>query len=101
MLLWHCAIIAWVVCAAYMARRPSAQHAPAYRHVCDLLRQMRTDAGLTQQALAERLDMDQTLIHRSESGGRRLTPIEFAQWARACDADPSTVFTRLLEMAGI
>lgn len=54
-----------------------------------MLRNMREEAGLTQRDLAKRLKMHNTMVHRSEIGDRRIDPVEFAAWCRACDADPS------------
>lgn len=53
-----------------------------------MLRRMREDAGLTQRALAQKLRMHNTMVHRSEIGDRRIDPVEFAAWCRACDVDP-------------
>lgn len=60
-----------------------------------MLRQMRTDAGLTQRDLAERLKMHNTMVHRSEIGDRRIDPVEFADWCRACGADPGKMIRQL------
>ena len=79
------------------ARRPSAQHAPGYEHVRALLREMRDDAGLTQRQLGPLLGLDPSLIHRSEAGERRVTPIEFAQWAKACGVEPLDAMRNLLK----
>jgi transcriptional regulator with XRE-family HTH domain len=53
-----------------------------------MLRKMREDAGLTQRDLGAKLKMHFTMVHRSETGDRRIDPIEFAAWCRACGADP-------------
>lgn len=63
--------------------------------MCVLLRQMRTDAGLTQRDLAERLRMHNTMVHRSEIGDRRIDPVEFVAWCRACDVDPGTAIREI------
>jgi len=76
-----------------MAARP--QHKPAYRRLCGMLRAMRTKAGLTQRDLAQRLKMHNTMVHRSEIGDRRIDPVEFAAWCRACDADPGDAIRQL------
>jgi transcriptional regulator with XRE-family HTH domain len=76
-----------------MAARP--QHKPAYRKLCGMLRRMREDAGLTQRALADRLKMHNTMVHRSEIGDRRIDPVEFAAWCRACGANPSDAIKQL------
>lgn len=57
--------------------------------MCAQLRRMRKQAGLTQRALATRLSMHATMVHRSEIGDRRIDPVEFVAWCRACNADPS------------
>lgn len=53
-----------------------------------MLRKMRSDAGLTQRELAKKLRIHNTMVHRSEIGDRRIDPVEFAAWCRACGADP-------------
>jgi transcriptional regulator with XRE-family HTH domain len=69
-----------------MAARP--QHKAAYKRLCALLRQMREEAKLTQRDLAVRLQMHNTMVHRSEIGDRRIDPVEFADWCKACGVDP-------------
>ena len=66
-----------------------AQHKPAYRKMCGLLRKMRADAGLTQRDLARKLKIHNTMVHRSEIGDRRIDPIEFVEWCRACGVEPA------------
>jgi transcriptional regulator with XRE-family HTH domain len=63
--------------------------------MCGMLQQMRTNAGLTQRALAEKLRMHNTMVHRSEIGDRRIDPVEFAAWCRACGADPGQMIREL------
>lgn len=77
-----------------MAARP--QHKHAYRRMCERLRQMREAAGLTQRDLADKLKMHNTMVHRSEIGDRRIDPVEFAAWCRACEADPGDEIRRLV-----
>jgi transcriptional regulator with XRE-family HTH domain len=72
-----------------------AQHKSAYRKMCERLRQMRDKAGLTQRDLAIKLKMHNTMVHRSEIGDRRIDPVEFAEWCRACDTDPGEEIRRL------
>lgn len=76
-----------------MAARP--QHKPGYRKLCGILRKMRNDAGLTQRDLAVKLRMHNTMVHRSEIGDRRIDPVEFAAWCRACGADPGEAIQQL------
>ena len=63
--------------------------------MCGMLRRMRTDAGLTQRDLAVRLKMHNTMVHRSEIGDRRIDPVEFAAWCRACGTDPGKAIQEL------
>jgi len=70
-----------------MAARP--QHTPAYRRLCGLLRQLREEAGLTQRDLGKLLRLHHTIVHRAETGDRRIDPIEFIAWCRACGSDPA------------
>ncbi|PWE37144.1 XRE family transcriptional regulator [Pelagicola sp. LXJ1103] len=53
--------------------------------MCQRLRQVRLDAGLTQADLAERLDKPQSFVAKVETQERRLDVIEFAKWMMACD----------------
>lgn len=76
-----------------MAARP--QHKPAYKKLCDMLRAMRTEAGLTQRDLARKLKIHNTMVHRSEIGDRRIDPVEFAAWCRACGTDPGEAIRRI------
>jgi len=69
-----------------MAARP--QHKAAYKRMCAMLLRLRTAAGLTQRDLAERMGMHNSMVHRSEIGDRRIDPVEFAAWCRACGVDP-------------
>ena len=49
----------------------------------ELLIDLRTAAGLTQVALAERLEWEQTHVSRVERGVRRLDVLELRRWVRA------------------
>lgn len=72
-----------------------AQHKPAYRKMCAMLVAMRQGAGLTQRDLAGKIRMHNTMVHRSEIGDRRIDPVEFAAWCRACGVDPGEAIRRL------
>jgi transcriptional regulator with XRE-family HTH domain len=60
-----------------------------------MLRTMRDHAGLTQRSLALKLRMHNSMVHRSEIGDRRIDPVEFAAWCRACDVDPGDAIRRV------
>ena len=49
----------------------------------ELLVELRTGAGLTQVALAERLKWEQTHVSRVERGVRRLDVLELRSWVDA------------------
>ncbi|MBE1282807.1 MAG: helix-turn-helix domain-containing protein [Rhodobacteraceae bacterium] len=61
---------------------------PEHVYLCQRLRQVRLDAGLTQADLAERLDKPQSFVAKVETQERRLDVIEFVKWMVACD-DPA------------
>lgn len=60
-----------------------------------MLRNMREEAGLTQRDLAKRLKMHNTMVHRSEIGDRRIDPVEFVAWCRACGVNPAEAIREL------
>jgi hypothetical protein len=75
-----------------------AQHASAYRHLPELLRTLREEAGLTQRALGKRLKRPQSWVYNCEVANRRVDLPEFIAWTRACNAAPQLAFARFLEM---
>lgn len=76
-------------------RRPSPQHDPAYRHLCDLLKQWRLDAELTQVELGQVFGRPHTFIHKCEAGDRRIDPVELIQWCRACGLTPGQAINQI------
>lgn len=58
---------------------------PEHVYLCQRLRQVRVDAGLTQADLAGRLDKPQSFVAKVETQERRLDVIEFAKWMAACE----------------
>ena len=73
----------------------SVVHTPAYRALCRLLRQQREDAGLTIRELGARLKKPYSLVSKVERGERRIDPVEFAAWCRACGVDPSEAMRQI------
>lgn len=57
---------------------------PEHVYLCQRLRQVRLDAGLTQADLADRLDKPQSFVAKVETQERRLDLIEFVMWMTAC-----------------
>ena len=60
-----------------------------------LLRKWRNDAKLTQRALGKRLRKPHTFVHKSEVGSRRIDPIEFIDWCKACGVSPTAAIAGL------
>ena len=60
-----------------------------------LLRQLRSDAGLTQAQLAARLQRHQTFVSKYESGERRLDILELREVCRATETDFAQFIRRL------
>jgi len=74
-----------------------SQHKLSYRPLPPYLREMREKAGLTQRKLAKLLNSDQNAIQRSETGGRRVDPMELILWCRACGVNPKTAIGKLAQ----
>jgi transcriptional regulator with XRE-family HTH domain len=71
-------------------------HTPSYRRLCSRLRSWRTESGQTQRDLAMKLKKPPSYVHKTEVGERRVDPLEFIAWCRACGRDPATSL-RLVE----
>lgn len=80
-------------------RRARPQHDADYKRLCALLRRWREDAGLTQVELGAEFNRPHTFVHKCETGERRIDPIEFVRWTRACRLDPCSALAELLESA--
>lgn len=61
-----------------------------------LLKQARTDQGITQEMLCERIGMSQSDISKVERGVRRLDVLELRLWLRALDV-PLDAFAKELD----
>ncbi len=57
----------------------------------------RKKLGLSQRALAEKMDVVYSLIGKIETGDRRLDIVEFIQYCEALELDPKTVITDLIQ----
>jgi transcriptional regulator with XRE-family HTH domain len=56
--------------------------------MCKLLRQWRVAAALTQRAMGQRMRKPYSFVWKVEAGERRIDPIEFIAWCRACGVPP-------------
>ena len=63
-----------------------------------LLRQWRIDGGFTMRSMGERLRKPASYVYKVEVGNRRIDPLEFIQWCKACDVDPTKKFKELLSI---
>lgn len=60
-----------------------------------VLRELRSEAELTQAELAKRLKRPQSFVAKYEAGERRIDVVEFLQLMEALGADPAAVFRRM------
>jgi transcriptional regulator with XRE-family HTH domain len=77
---------------------PKAHSVSAQEQLQALLRQVRTDAGLTQTDVAQRLRQPQSFVSKYESGERRLDILELREVCQAIGI-PLPEFIRRLEQA--
>ena len=70
-------------------------HHSRYAKLRSVLKEVRTNAGLTQVQLAGRLQMEQSNLSKIERGERYLDTLLFIDFCRACDADPSEVIRKV------
>lgn len=75
-----------------------SQFAAIYRKVPPLLAQLRTEAGLTQRELAQRIGKSQSWVFKSESASRRVDIAEFLEWCVGCGVDPVDAVRRLARL---
>ncbi len=75
--------------------RPRPQHRPAYKALCHLLKAWRTESGLTQRELAAKLKVAPSMVAKAELGDRRIDPVEFVSWCKACQIDPSRAIKKV------
>ncbi|HLS80440.1 MAG TPA: helix-turn-helix transcriptional regulator, partial [Steroidobacter sp.] len=73
------------------------ERARAYRTVCKVLADARTEADLTQRGLSEMLKRPHSYVGKIEGGERRVDVVEFIELARALNVDPVKLFARLVE----
>lgn len=69
-----------------------------YQRLCQLLREARHEAGLTQVQVAERLGVPQSFVSKYESGERRLDVIELRHVANALDLSLQAVVSRIVSV---
>ena len=70
-------------------------HSPEYAAVLERLLEMRMDAGMTQQQVADALEREQSFVWRIEKGERRLDVVEFFWVCNALGYDAAEVYSEL------
>ena len=77
-------------------------HRDEYRRIIEELRARREALGLTQTALAHRLDRSQQWVSLLEGGSRRLDIVEYVELCGALETDPleglQTLILRLRQL---
>ena len=63
-------------------------HTEPYIYLLDLLVKLRSETGLTQSQVANRLNRPQSFVSKFERGERRLDVIEFLEVCRLLGGDP-------------
>ena len=70
-------------------------HAPQHIWLRQLFIQRRLQLGLSQRALAERLNMVHSFIGKVETGDRRLDILEFMVYCQALELSAETVLQQI------
>lgn len=68
-----------------------------YGSIVEVLIEARSQAGLSQRQLAQKLGRSQSHICMIEKRQRRVELVEFCKIARAMKLEPETLFARVLE----
>ena len=74
---------------------PTTLHSRLYKNFRVLLIERRKEAGLTQEALAQKLSKPQSFVSKYEKGERRLDVIEYLDVAAAIGFDPQKLIGEL------
>jgi len=69
-----------------------------YEALCGLLRQVREEAGISQNLLAKRLDVPQAWLSKVENGHRRLDILELMRLCDEIGIAPEVFVARLREV---
>ena len=74
---------------------PDTIHTARYRRFRELLTEARKAQGLSQEALAAKLDRVQTFVSKYERGERRLDVLELIEIADALGIDPHAILKQM------
>lgn len=75
---------------------PRSIHSDEYKKLTAILLDARSNAGLTQQEVANRLGKPQSYVAKVEGNERRIDVVEFIALAKALGVDPSGLFDAVL-----
>lgn len=75
---------------------PRSIHSDEYRRLTAILLDARSNAGLTQQEVADRLGKPQSYVAKVERNERRIDVVEFIALAKALGVDPARLFSGVL-----
>ena len=78
--------------------RGAAGEARFTRALAALLRDIRVESGMSQEALAAELGLDQAAVSRVESGHRRLSVSDLFDWAEALGHGPRELAIRAADL---
>jgi transcriptional regulator with XRE-family HTH domain len=70
-------------------------HHQRYIKLRTFLKKLRTDAGLTQVEIAERLQLDQSNVSKVERGERYVDTLFFIDYCKACGIEPFKAMQQL------
>lgn len=73
-------------------------HSPEHIWLRQLFIKRREELGLSQRALAERLDVIYSFIGKVETGDRRLDVFEFVAYCEALELDINEVINRIQKL---
>jgi DNA-binding transcriptional regulator YiaG len=80
-----------------LSRVEKSIYSAEYQRLCELLRQLRVEAGLTQVQVAAQLDVPQSFVSKYEAGERRLDVIELRHVAKVLGVSLRDFLDRLGE----
>lgn len=70
----------------------------AYKTLCELMREMRVNANMTQRDLGAKLHVTHTYVHKVEVGDRRIDPLEFVAWCEATGHDAASTINAVIKI---
>ena len=76
-------------------------HTSEYAELCEILRGIRNEAGLSQRALALRLKVTPSWVAKVETGERRIDLIEFGRFVGACGGNVDQAFAQAAALLSV